>query len=151
MKHIWALHYIYIPRLNRDLAMFCQQWNNHPLRTEHHQSPLQLFVKSALQLRNSNLTAIQDLFDADYTPSPASNSIASTTVQPALAAGPQSPLDGEDQVHVPAVMCPISDVQLAAVQQQINPLDDSKGPLGLELYLSLLDFLSQLGLGVAQV
>jgi len=131
--------------------MFCQQWNNHPLRTEHHQSPLQLFVKNALQLRNSNLTAIQDLFDADYTPSSASNSIASTTVQPALTAGPQSPLNSEYQVHVPAVLCPISDVQLAAVQQQINPLDDSKGPLGLELYLSLLDFLSQLGLGVAQV
>ncbi|KAM4537018.1 G2/M phase-specific E3 ubiquitin-protein ligase-like [Odontesthes bonariensis] len=34
--HIWALHYIYLPRLNRDLTLFMSQWNNHGLRTERH-------------------------------------------------------------------------------------------------------------------
>ncbi|CAI5687745.1 unnamed protein product [Oreochromis niloticus] len=29
--HFWALHYIYLPRINRDLKDFTQQWNNHGL------------------------------------------------------------------------------------------------------------------------
>ena len=31
-----------LPRLNRDLCQFCDQWNNHPLRTEHNHTPTQL-------------------------------------------------------------------------------------------------------------
>ncbi|XP_067110770.1 uncharacterized protein [Osmerus mordax] len=32
--HVWALHYVYLPRINRDMADFCNQWNHHGLRTE---------------------------------------------------------------------------------------------------------------------
>ena len=38
--HLWALQYVYLPRLNQDLEMFRCQWNNHPLRTEQHMTPL---------------------------------------------------------------------------------------------------------------
>ncbi|KAI4810763.1 hypothetical protein KUCAC02_013694 [Chaenocephalus aceratus] len=43
--HMWALHYVYLPRINHDLRDFLDQWNNHGLRTERHQSPIQLFVQ----------------------------------------------------------------------------------------------------------
>jgi len=144
--HIWALHFIYIPRINRDLGMFCQQWNNHPLRTEHHLSPNQLFIRSALQLRNSSLTAIKDLFDTASATTNTSSNIPSSTVLFPAASSSQIQVDNADQVHVSSVQCPLSDVQLSFVKQQINPLDDSRGPLGLELYLELLDILSHFGL-----
>uniref|UniRef100_A0A8C1VQK0 Integrase catalytic domain-containing protein n=1 Tax=Cyprinus carpio TaxID=7962 RepID=A0A8C1VQK0_CYPCA len=32
-KHTWALHHVYLPRLNRDLNIFVNQWNHHSLRT----------------------------------------------------------------------------------------------------------------------
>ena len=32
-KHLFALHYVYIPRINRALHAFTQGWNNHPLST----------------------------------------------------------------------------------------------------------------------
>jgi hypothetical protein len=136
---MWALHYIYLPRINRDLAIFCQQWNNHPLRTKHHQTPLQLFVRTALELRHSSLTAMQDIFNAQIQ---ARNEIL-------IAGSPQNRLDNngsENQVIVPAMQCSLSQDHLRVVKQQIDPLDDSKGPLGLELYLSLLDLLSQFGI-----
>ncbi|KAI4890784.1 hypothetical protein NFI96_028571, partial [Prochilodus magdalenae] len=40
--HLWAIHYVYLPRINRDA--FVRQWNNHGLRTERHQSPMPIFV-----------------------------------------------------------------------------------------------------------
>ena len=44
--HLFALHYIFIPRVNRALNEFKRQYNNHPLRTEHYLTPLQLFTVS---------------------------------------------------------------------------------------------------------
>ncbi|KAL2102318.1 hypothetical protein ACEWY4_001486 [Coilia grayii] len=52
-RHIWALHYTYLPRINRDLADFVSQWNNHGLRTERHLSPRQIFVRGCLQQQGS--------------------------------------------------------------------------------------------------
>ncbi|XP_046879760.1 uncharacterized protein LOC124470086 [Hypomesus transpacificus] len=65
--HVWALHYVYLPRINRDMADFCQQWNHHGLRTERHQSPLQIFVRTCLVQQRLPTTAMQDLFAATPT------------------------------------------------------------------------------------
>uniref|UniRef100_A0A3Q1J714 Integrase catalytic domain-containing protein n=1 Tax=Anabas testudineus TaxID=64144 RepID=A0A3Q1J714_ANATE len=62
--HLWALHYIYIPRINRDLSDFMRQWNNHGLRTERHMTPLQLFVRGCLEQQGRQSTAMQDIFRA---------------------------------------------------------------------------------------
>lgn len=35
-SHLWALHYIYLPQINRDLGLFINQWNHHRLRTARH-------------------------------------------------------------------------------------------------------------------
>ena len=40
---LYALHYVYIPRVNRALEEFRQQHNSHPLRTEENLIPTQLF------------------------------------------------------------------------------------------------------------
>ena len=37
-----ALHFVYIPRINKVLEEFQRQHNNHPLRTEHNMTPRQL-------------------------------------------------------------------------------------------------------------
>ena len=60
--HVWALHYVFLPRLNNELQHFQAQWNNHGIRTAHHASPLQLFVGHASELRNARLTVVQDMF-----------------------------------------------------------------------------------------
>ena len=41
-----ALHYIYIPRINRALMEFQRQHNHHPLQTEGNLTPRQIFEVS---------------------------------------------------------------------------------------------------------
>ncbi|KAI9534203.1 hypothetical protein NQZ68_016922, partial [Dissostichus eleginoides] len=60
--HMWALHYVYLPRINHDLRGFLDQWNNHGLRTERHQSPIQLFVQGCLERQDRTTSAMQSLF-----------------------------------------------------------------------------------------
>lgn len=47
--HIWAMHYIYLPQLNRHLELFCSRWNNHAIRTDGHRT--QTFVQGCLALQ----------------------------------------------------------------------------------------------------
>ena len=49
--HLWALHYVFIPRINRGLKDFVNGWNNHPVSTASHKSPQQLFTAGCLLLQ----------------------------------------------------------------------------------------------------
>ena len=62
-EHLFALHYVFVPKVNKSLAVFRGAWNNHGLRTAGGQSPLQLFTTGILRLRHSGLVAI-DFFNA---------------------------------------------------------------------------------------
>ena len=43
---LYALHNVYLPRINRALSEFKHQHNYHPLRTEHNLTPMQMFELS---------------------------------------------------------------------------------------------------------
>ncbi|KAF7701116.1 hypothetical protein HF521_002281 [Silurus meridionalis] len=60
--HLWALHYVYLPKINRDLTAFIRQWNIHGLRTERHQTPMQIFVRGCLEQQGQRTTAMQEIF-----------------------------------------------------------------------------------------
>ena len=42
--HMYALRYVFQPRINAHLKEFAQGWNNHPLSTERNMSPAQLWL-----------------------------------------------------------------------------------------------------------
>lgn len=56
-KHLYALHYIFGPHINRALDEFKESWNHHCIRTANHKSPHQLFVSGLIILRHSNKIA----------------------------------------------------------------------------------------------
>ena len=60
--HLFALHFIYLPRINRSMEEFRSGWNHHSICTEHNATPLQLFSAGALRLQNSGAVAV-DFFD----------------------------------------------------------------------------------------
>ena len=64
-QHLFALHYVYLPRINRALSMFRESWNHHSIRTTRHKSPQQLFTEGVLHLHNSGLDALDFLEDVD--------------------------------------------------------------------------------------
>ena len=41
---LFCLQYVFLPRINRALTTFANQWNNHPIRTERHLTPRMLFL-----------------------------------------------------------------------------------------------------------
>ena len=42
---LYAVHYVFLPRINNHLQQFVAAWNNHPLRTERGLTPLQLWQR----------------------------------------------------------------------------------------------------------
>ena len=42
--HMFALHYAFLPRINRSLDQFSAAWNNHGISTERNMSPVQLWI-----------------------------------------------------------------------------------------------------------
>ena len=39
---LFCLHYIFLPRINHQLNLPAEAWNNHPVRTEGHWTPCQI-------------------------------------------------------------------------------------------------------------
>ena len=54
-SHLYALHYVFLPRINRAISDFVDGWNRHPLSTCGGMSPLQLYTKEMVRLRQINL------------------------------------------------------------------------------------------------
>ena len=60
--HLFALHHVFLGRINKSLTAFKDGWNLHGIRTESSHTPLQLFHAGLLRLQNSGLEAM-DLFE----------------------------------------------------------------------------------------
>ncbi|XP_071829650.1 uncharacterized protein [Apostichopus japonicus] len=125
--HMWALHYIFLPRLNAELKAFVDQWNNHGLRTEGHQTPMQLFVGHALELSNARLTAMEDIF-------------RSTDTQAVLFDGEE--WDDQGIVAVDELWCPLEEEAVQRLRESINPLSEND-QLGITSYLNVLTFIHE--------
>lgn len=128
-NHMWALHYVFLPRINRELQAFVAQWNNHGLRTEHYQTPVQLFVGRSLELANTDLTAMNNIFrEAD--------SVSTSGVD-----GIEWNESASGTVDVSEVSCPISAQAVLRLQQTVDPLCESPD-LGIDLYLQVCQFIT---------
>uniref|UniRef100_A0A3B1K996 Integrase core domain-containing protein n=1 Tax=Astyanax mexicanus TaxID=7994 RepID=A0A3B1K996_ASTMX len=114
---LWALHYVYLPRINRDLDAFVRQWNNHSLRTERHQSPTQIFVRGCLEQQGRPTTAMRDLF------------------------GGAQAVDWPERVTVPQVHFTLDPANMEQLAAQINPLGGPRTQLGLDILQDVLTFL----------
>ena len=56
--HLFALHYVFLERINKSLTSFKNGWNMHSIRTESNHSPLQLFNAGVLRLQNCGYEAM---------------------------------------------------------------------------------------------
>ena len=123
--HIFALHCVYLPRINRSIELFRNAWNHHSLRTAHHSSPLQLYTSGALRLQQANLPALDffDSVDATY-------GVSEDELVPVA----------EEGVHLPETRLNITPESLAVLQLHVNPLAESEN-FGIELYEATVTFL----------
>ena len=62
--HLFCLQSVYIPRINKSLMEFREQFNHHPLRTANDRSPYQLFLEGIITNRQSHYTAVNNFLAA---------------------------------------------------------------------------------------
>ena len=124
-SHIYALHVIYIPRINKSLSVFSEGWKNHNMRTEHGYTAQQLFVSGALQLRQSGIAALNFFKNVDSEHYGIEEEGLSTSE--------------DDSVVIPENPFQLSDDQLYELQQFVDPLTESQNH-GLELYERTLQY-----------
>ena len=125
---IFALHYVFIPRINRALANFQEGWNHHGIRTSNHNimSPQQLFTQGSLRLRSSGLVAL-DFFDNvsdDY----------------GVSMDDPMPMVESETVTLPETQFTLEDADFQQLKDTVNPLQDVDD-YGIDLYISTKMFL----------
>lgn len=123
---LFALHYIYMPRIQKSLQEFTDQWNCHSLSTMNNVSPLQLWQTSFIENSSQNMN--EDHF---YDENPLEYG-----VEPE---GPLPELITDNNIVVPEF-----DNHLAALDFLTNivpdPLADD-GNYGITLYLMIRNYL----------
>ena len=119
---LWALHLVYLPRINAALQDFLGQWNYHGLSTEHGMNPRELFMSGMVERIGTNLTAVRDVFDRDGVP--AAETSDGTNIIPANI----EEILGRTRVEVPSLDCPLTQEQVEFIQGQLNAIP----PLGVE-------------------
>ena len=62
--HLFCLHYIFIPRINRHLEMWKAAWIRHPIRSEHNKTPEQLYTCGLQSIAYSNSHIAEETFEA---------------------------------------------------------------------------------------
>ena len=127
--HLYALHFVYIPRINRSLQEFVVQWNNHPVSTENNLSPLQMYTTGTLQNMHSGYLGV--------------DSILSEVDMSAYGFDPEGPipLDDEDyQISVPPININLTEENLRYLSGNCNPLADD-GENGRQEYFKCIDIL----------
>jgi hypothetical protein len=122
---IFALHYVYMPRIQHALNEFRGQWNFHGLSSMGHVSPLQLWAQGLIT--NSMTSQPRDTFDLgiDYE-------------------GPVPQLQTENHIVVPDITANLTMAQIEQLSRIcMEPLEDD-GNHGINYFCDIKRYLETL-------
>ena len=55
--HIFAIHHVFLPRINNSLMLFTNVWNQHPMSHQRNRSNQQLFITGLHNLMSNELVS----------------------------------------------------------------------------------------------
>ena len=61
--HLYALHYVFIPRINKHLDIWKAGYLRHQIRTAGSRSPMQLYILGLLGMRGSQRTIAREVYE----------------------------------------------------------------------------------------
>ena len=138
--HLWVLHFVFMPRIQRALEQFCHAWVNHRLRTKYGKSPRQLYIKGIIEQIGLGNRGIDDLF---YEP-------PSQPLQEGEEYGVdvQAPEPKGVVPELSSVPCPLIGQQYRQLSQEVDPLEgtwlgldilgDGQRIMDMDMYVCLL-------------
>ena len=129
---LFALHFVYTPRINNALSQFIETFNNHGLSTEHGLSPHQLWISGILQHHSSNYSGVRGIID-------------DTMPEDLVMYGddPEAPLpQGDDLsgVEVAQISLNIPEHVFVVLQESFHP-EEGDGNQGMNVYYQVRQFL----------
>lgn len=119
--HLYALHYVYLPRINASLNEFHSQWNYHGMRTTGHHSPLALWNMSLLQTSDAAEVLDIESYGIDQD-------------------GPIPDIITDNNVVVPELELKLTESENQQLKENVDPLSDD-GNSGINHFLSVLQIL----------
>ena len=135
--HKFVLHYIFTPRINKALQSFATPWNHHPMRTERHWSPFQMWTNGVLDIRNHSLVGISDVAESG-------GDVDDLQWYGYDPFAPTPSDDGLSTVEVEDVNIDLPTDTLTLLRQNIDPLQHSDS-FGIDLFQNGLLLLMQAG------
>ena len=121
---LFALHYVFLPRINLSLATFTSAWNNHPLSTENYLTPLHIYKAYSQGSQLFDEVIDPDLYGHDPNE-------------------PHTSADEEESVVVPPTNIPLSQSSIEQLNTVINPMQDCDD-FGKQLFLDTVQQLFSL-------
>ncbi|CAM4373765.1 unnamed protein product [Leuciscus chuanchicus] len=121
--HLFCCHYVFLPRLQANLNVFREGWDNHPLRTEQNLSPNQLWVVGQMENPIDN----PEEMNIPYIDWEESGYI----------------VDQHTVVNVPRFDSPLTPEQVEMLREHINPLQPSASN-GMDIYLNTVQYVENL-------
>ena len=118
--HLFTLHIIFIPRINKALDEFREAFNHHKVRTERNCSPNQLWINGMFHPDNPLAHAELDEESHDFDPYVPSS------------------VESDNNVIVEAVDLPHDDLLTSFVLETIDPLQQSD-EMGIDIYIKALE------------
>ena len=129
-RDLFALHYVFTPRINESIRTFTESWNHHGLRTAHNSTPLQLYTSGFLRLQNTNSLALDFHADVDEDYGASEEGLPSAGLD-----------DGHVGVVVPETNFVITQEDQERLVNTINPLEASTN-YGIDIYERTIAFLA---------
>lgn len=125
--HMFCLHYIYLPRIQRSVNEFREQWNNHGLSTQGGQTPLQLWHMGIVNNVGLPDSISDDIFNVDHTFGVDEE-------------GPLPEFQTNNNVIIPHNDVTVNETTITFIQRSVDPLQND-GNHGINLFVNLVDFL----------
>ncbi|KAM9468695.1 uncharacterized protein Hap1MRO34_013323 [Clarias gariepinus] len=119
--HLFCCHSVFLPRLQNDLNLFRDTWDNHPIRTEGSMTPNQLWAMGSVY---------------HPVPEPIMEGLSVPHIDwesSGLSA------DEHTSIVIPTTECPLTDGQMAALREAVDPKATSQ-IFGWDIYLAALQF-----------
>ena len=129
--HLFSLHYVYLPRINRALQEMERDWAHHPISSANNQSPFQLWYSGMNRLLHIDPQSAEDALV---------NTWADYGVD---EEAPFPDVETDNNVVIPPTLVELNENHQLYLQQMVNPLMDD-GNEGIDLYQQAVQVLENI-------
>jgi hypothetical protein len=125
---MFCLHFVFLPRINRSLEKWQSTWNNHKIRTENHNTPVQLYAKGMIELGYrgmEDITIDSVNYGIDWE-------------------GPEPDNEEENIVVVDEPRNVLNQEQINILKSLVDPLEDDNEGYGINIYNKTVRIVAQI-------